>query len=106
MDISSILKKKRSDHKLTQEQLAEKIFVPTKTISNWENNKTTPDIDSLIILAQLFDLSLDNLLLKGSNIVENIKKQADIRSTKMYLNFATITDLACLIYISNPTNFW
>lgn len=46
MDISSILKKKRRDHKLTQEQLAEKIFVSTKTISNWENNKTTPDIDS------------------------------------------------------------
>lgn len=103
MDISSILKKKRRDHKLTQEQLAEKIFVSTKIFSNWENNKTTPDIDSLIILAQLFDLSLDNLLLKGSNIVENIKKQSDIRSTKIYLNFATITDLACLfILVTQP----
>lgn len=48
MNIGQTLKEKRKDSQLTQEQLAEKIFVSTKTISNWENNKTTPDIDSLI----------------------------------------------------------
>jgi len=60
---------------LTQEQVAEKIFVSRKTISNWETGKTIPDIDSVIRLANLFNLSLDNLLLEGSDIVENIKKQ-------------------------------
>jgi len=74
MIISEMLKEKRSEYGLTQEQLSEKIFVSRKTISNWETDKTTPDIDSLIHLANLFNLSLDNLLLEGSNVVENIKK--------------------------------
>lgn len=74
MIISKMLKEKRSEYELTQEQLSEKIFVSRKTISNWETGKTTPDIDSLIRLADLFNLSLDNLLLEGSDIVENIKK--------------------------------
>lgn len=79
MDIGIVLKEKRTGMKLTQEQLAEKIFVSTKTISNWETGKTTPDLDSLIRLANLFDLSLDNLLLEGNHVAENI-----IQKEKMY----------------------
>ena len=45
VDIDIILKEKRAEYQLTQEQLAEKIFVSKKTISNWETQKTTPDID-------------------------------------------------------------
>jgi len=78
MTISEVLKEKRTEYQLTQEQVAEKIFVSRKTISNWETGKTLPDIDSVIQLATLFDLSLDNLLLEGSDIVENIKKQERI----------------------------
>jgi len=75
MTISESLKEKRKEYQLTQEQVAEKIFVSRKTISNWETGKTIPDIDNVIRLANLFNLSLDNLLLEGSDIVENIKKQ-------------------------------
>lgn len=79
-----MLKEKRAEHQLTQEALSEKIFVSKKTISNWETGKTTPDLDSLIRLANLFDFSLDNLLLEGSDIVENIKKHSEIQQTKRY----------------------
>ena len=75
MLIGEILKEKRKEYQLTQEQVSEKIFVSRKTISNWEAGKTTPDIESLIRLANLFDLSLDNLLLEGSDVVKKIKKQ-------------------------------
>ncbi|WP_158080221.1 hypothetical protein [Vagococcus martis] len=47
-----------------------------------KTGKTTPDIDSLIRLSALFDLSLDNLLLEGSDIVENIKKLKLLKSQK------------------------
>lgn len=83
MDLGQTLKEKRKEVQLTQEQLAEKIFVSTKTISNWENDKTTPDIDSLIRLANLFDLSLDNLLLEGSDVVENIKHDMEYKALKV-----------------------
>lgn len=73
-----MLKEKRKEYQLTQEQVAEKIFVSRKTISNWETGKTIPDIESVIRLANLFELSLDNLLLEGSDVVKNIKKQERI----------------------------
>ena len=62
MEISQILKTKRKELSLTQEQVAKKIFVSQKSVSNWENGKTYPDIESLIRLAHLYHLSLDNLL--------------------------------------------
>lgn len=75
MKISTILKQHRLDLNLTQEQVAEKIFVSTKSISNWENDKNFPDIESLVRLAKLYNLSLDSLLLEGSDIMNDIKKK-------------------------------
>ncbi|MHC5375226.1 helix-turn-helix transcriptional regulator [Enterococcus sp. LJL120] len=74
MNIHNVLKEKRKEFSLTQEELAEKISVSPKTISNWENGKTNPDLESLILLAQLFHLSLDNLLLGDSQTVAEMNK--------------------------------
>ncbi|WP_370448248.1 helix-turn-helix domain-containing protein [Melissococcus sp. OM08-11BH] len=57
---------------LTQEQLSEILNVSKSTVSNWEIGKTTPDLDSLIRLANLCNLSLDNLLLEKNKVVKNI----------------------------------
>lgn len=78
MKISTIIKQRRLDLNLTQEQVAEQIFVSTKSISNWENDKNFPDIESLVRLAKLYDLSLDSLLLEGSDIVKDIKKKEKV----------------------------
>lgn len=83
MKISQVLKDKRKEYGFNQEELAEKILVSKKTISNWETGKTTPDIDSLIRLANLFNFSLDNLLLEGSDVVENIKHETEYRALKI-----------------------
>ena len=100
MLIGEILKEKRKEYQLTQEQVSEKIFVSRKTISNWETGKTTPDIESLIRLANLFDLSLDNLLLEGSDIVEKIKKQQKFSAlSKWYALFTIIFFIFLLIQI-------
>lgn len=47
---------------MSQDELAEKIFVTRQTISNWENNKNYPDIHSLLLLSSLFQISLDELI--------------------------------------------
>lgn len=78
MKISTILKQQRLRLNLTQEQVADKIFVSTKSISNWENDKNFPDIESLVRLAKLYDLSLDSLLLEGSDIMKDIKKKEKV----------------------------
>ncbi|MFI3605874.1 helix-turn-helix domain-containing protein [Vagococcus fluvialis] len=85
MEINKLLKQKRIENKMTQEELSEKLYVSSKTISNWETGKTTPDLDSLIRLKKLLNISLDKLLMEGSEIVENIKKRAEIRDIKICL---------------------
>ena len=68
--------------RVTNVELANQLLVSSKTISNWETGKTTPDIDNLIRIASLFQISLDNLLTEGSEVVENIKKKAEINNLK------------------------
>ena len=53
MKIGDKLKKARMDKNMTQEEVAEKIFVSRQSISNWENNKTYPDIGNVIALSDL-----------------------------------------------------
>lgn len=49
MELSKQIKKYRAEANLSQEELADKVFVSRQTISNWENNKNYPDIKSLEI---------------------------------------------------------
>lgn len=98
MKISKVIKEKRTEYKLTQEQVAEKIFVSRKTISNWETGKTIPDIESVIRLANLFNLSLDNLLLEGSDIVNDIKTKEKIATLLSWRRFPIVM-IFVLIFI-------
>ena len=66
MKFAENLKKYREIDSISQEELAEKIFVSRQTISNWENNKSYPDVNSLVILSKTFNTSIDNLS-KGDN---------------------------------------
>ncbi|WP_231601527.1 helix-turn-helix domain-containing protein [Enterococcus lactis] len=69
MTISKVIKQKRIEKQLTQEDIAEMLLVSKKTISNWENGRTIPDTENLIQFAKLFDLSLDNILLGEEKIM-------------------------------------
>lgn len=101
MEISQMLKEKRKEYQLTQEQLAEKIFVSNKTISNWETGKTKPDIESLILLAKLFNLSLDNLLLEDSEMVKSINTDIKLgRHLKKILLGCTLPLIVIIIFFS------
>ena len=61
-DIGSKIKAARLEKKLTQEQVAELLGVSRQTISNWENEKSYPDIISVIKMSECYDVSLDYLL--------------------------------------------
>ena len=62
MELSDQIKKHRAQIGLSQEELAERIFVSRQTVSNWETAKTYPDVQSLLLLSQLFDTSIDELV--------------------------------------------
>ncbi|NLM76012.1 MAG: helix-turn-helix transcriptional regulator [Clostridiaceae bacterium] len=79
MELGKQIKKYRNELSLSQDELAEKIFVSRQTISNWENNKTYPDIHSLVLLSEVFGTSIDNLI-KGD--VKIMKEQVKIEDRK------------------------
>ena len=84
MEIGKQIKKHRSELSLSQEEFADKIFVTRQTVSNWENDKSYPDINSLVLMAEVFGVSLDSLV-KGDIEEMNEKiKTEDIE----YLNKA------------------
>ena len=72
MNLSKQIKKYRNRDNLSQEQLAEKLYVSRQTISNWENEKSYPDIHNLLLMSVLFKISLDELV-KGD--VEMMKHE-------------------------------
>lgn len=78
MEISTQIKKYRNAMELSQEDLAEKIYVTRQTISNWENEKSYPDIHSLLLLSSLFNVSLDQLIKGDIEIMKKEINKADV----------------------------
>lgn len=62
MDIGGKIKKSRTDAKITQEQAAQALGISRQTISNWENERSYPDIVSVLKMSDLYSVSLDYLL--------------------------------------------
>ena len=62
MDTKDILLELRMKKGLSQDELAEKVYVTRQAVSRWENGETTPNIETLKLLSQLFDVSINTLL--------------------------------------------
>ena len=97
MELGTQIRKYRNERTLSQEALAEQVFVSRQTVSNWENDKSYPDVKSLMLLSEVFEVSLDQLI-KGD--VEIMKEQIDQTDQKRFgrlSNIFTILFLAVLI---------
>ena len=62
MDTKDILLQLRTQKGLSQEQLAERVFVTRQAVSRWETGETTPNTETLKLLSSLFDVSINTLL--------------------------------------------
>lgn len=82
MNLDEKIKKIRKDNKMSQDDLAEVLNVTRQTISNWENGKNYPDIETLIEISNKFNISLDILLKENMNMVKEIDK--NVKNTKKY----------------------
>ena len=71
MNVGARIKKYREKQNISQDELALKVFVSRQTISNWETNKSYPDIKSLTMLSNIFHVTLDDFI-KGD--IEEMKK--------------------------------
>ena len=81
MEIGKQIRKYRMEAKLSQDELADKVYVTRQTISNWENDRNYPDIRSLVLLSSVFGISLD-ILVKGD--VQTMKEQIDAEDIRNF----------------------
>ncbi len=75
----NLIKEKRKKMSLTQMDLANKLLVSNKTISNWETGKTLPDIENIILISKYLNLSLDDLFLGDETMVEKLRENQQER---------------------------
>ncbi len=80
MKFSEKIKEIRKMQNLTQEQFAEKIFISRNTVAKWESDRGYPDIQNLITISEVFEISLDDLIkndkkLKTKIILDSASKK-------------------------------
>ena len=62
METKDVILKLRTDNNLSQDEVAEKVFVTRQAVSRWENGETVPNTETLKLLSKLFDVSINTLL--------------------------------------------
>ena len=77
MNIGSVIKAKRRQKDLTQEQLAEYLGVSVSAVSQWESGKTVPDVSLIVTLANFFDVTTDELLCRTAKKDEELQSFYD-----------------------------
>ena len=105
MELNTQIRKYRAGMKLSQEELAEKVYVTRQTISNWENGKSYPDIHSLLLLSSLFNVSLDQLIKGDIEIMKEEIKEVEINKLNRYGTIFTIL-LVVTIISAVPLALW
>lgn len=98
MNLPHQIKTYRHRFNLSQEGLADRVFVSRQTISNWETGKSYPDVHSLLLLGNVFGVSLDELV-KGD--LEMMKKSVDAAQIKKFEQLSLLyTVLLVLLMVS------
>ena len=101
MDFNEQIKHLRKESNLTQEEMAKKLNVTRQAISNWENNRNLPDFEMIILIAETFGVSLDELILgerKMNNMTEKlIKDTNENRTAKMNMITSLLGSVLLLI---------
>lgn len=91
MQFAEKIKQIRTKNHLTQEQFAMRLNVTRQAVSNWENNRNLPDIQMLILITEIFDVTLDELILgdeKMNKLTEKLIEDTN-QTKRAKLNLAT-----------------
>lgn len=97
MNINQQIKAYRLKQNISQEELAEKIFVTRQTVSNWETGKNYPDIHSLLLMSNLFGVSLDQLVKGDLNAMKDSIKKEDIKVYTFWSNLYSMLFISFII---------
>lgn len=99
MEIKSQILTIRKNANYTQQQLADELLVTRQTISNWENGRSYPDLESLIIISEKFNLTLDELIKGDITMVNKLDSFIKLgKKTKTIIICLTVVFISILSY--------
>ena len=90
MELGKQIKMYRQEAHLSQEELANRVYVSRQTISNWENDKSYPDVNSLVLLSEIFQISLDKLIKGDIEVMKSVIQKEEIGKMNRYGKIYTI----------------
>ena len=101
MNVGARIKKYREKQNVSQEELALKVFVSRQTISNWETNKSYPDIKSLTMLSNIFHVTLDDFI-KGD--IEEMKRIVSKEKIEKFniMSYIFLAEMLILMFSAYP----
>ena len=101
MNVGARIKKHREKQNISQDELALKVFVSRQTISNWETNKSYPDIKSLTMLSNIFHVTLDDFI-KGD--IEEMKKIVSKEKIEKFniMSYIFLVEMLILMFSAYP----
>lgn len=105
MELGKQIKMYRLENKLSQEELADRIYVSRQTISNWENDKSYPDINSLVLLSEVFKVSLDKLIKGDVDVMKDVIQKEEVDKMNHYGRIYTIM-LIVTVVSAVPLFMW
>ena len=105
MELGKQIKMYRLENKLSQEELANRIYVSRQTISNWENDKSYPDINSLVLLSEVFKISLDKLIKGDIEIMKDVIQKEEVEKMNHYGRIYTIMLIVTVVSVV-PLSMW
>ncbi|HCY06587.1 MAG TPA: transcriptional regulator [Erysipelotrichaceae bacterium] len=105
MELGKQIKKYRQENELSQEELADRIYVSRQTISNWENDKNYPDVNSLLLLSEVFQISLDELIKGDIDRMKEIINKEEVSKFNHYSKIYTFI-LIIVIVSAVPLFIW
>ena len=107
MNLSEKLKNAREKAGLSQKDVAEALNISRQSVSKWETGKAYPDIDNLIILSELYDVSVDYLIKNNQEsslkkTVENPFQEKQENQSNNFFNhesfgIVVVTLLSCIV---------
>jgi len=100
----------RKEKKITQEQLAEKLYITDRAVSKWERGLSLPDADKMLDLCNILDISVNELLngekinmkdyeKKTNELLVELARQEEIKNKKMIINLYVLCIVTVLFYI-------
>lgn len=96
MEVGNRIREERERTGISQEELARQIFVSRQTVSNWETGKTCPDVQSLLLMSNLFDVSVDSLVRGDVETMSKAIENYELERYKIRMSMAVAAGLILL----------